>query len=587
MRIKHIDGMRAISVLSVLLFHAFPKIFPQGYIGVDYFLFISGFVISRKYLFVESEFSFIDFWVRRIKRLYPQLIVCMLICILPAVFLMQPDLLENFCQSLIATLFGLNNVLLYLTSGYWDSANELKPLFITWSIGLEQQFYLMISLLVPALLNGANYKNFLKCLFFIFVISFGITFLPFPSSNYLLLPSRIWEFSIGIFFAFIYRKNVNFPKYISFISFIIVLGFPFLNFLEKLQSPSPLLILPLFCLGLITIDKSDNNVQRILSNSLIVYIGYASYSIYLYHQPIFAFSRLISYERLSNYSSFSILIVSLFIGIIMYELIENQVRLTKAKEILYSHFNSFKSILIYTLLILFFSISGYFGQGWFKFRFPYLLENGLVPKGFLGGRFYTDIGYSYLYKPFNNDDEKIKLLFIGSSKVRDLINSILLIENFSPIKFDISYIYDFDLDQIKSKNLIEQSDITFFGLGPNSFLPGPLKMETKKIILVKYREDFIYNINPILFEKSAKVRSSIVVGNKKNLSSLISIRKDGFTFIDGLQAFLDPNGFVKLADNDGKIISFDGIHLSESGAQLLSQRLREEGLIQILFDKSR
>ena len=131
MRIKHIDGLRAFSVISVVLFHALPDTFPNAYIGVDYFLVISGYVISKKYIFTENEFNFINFWKRRIIRLYPQLLICILICTFFSLFLMSPNLLENFFQSCVATLLAANNILLSLTSGYWGTANELKPLYTT------------------------------------------------------------------------------------------------------------------------------------------------------------------------------------------------------------------------------------------------------------------------------------------------------------------------------------------------------------------------------------------------------------------------------------------------------------------------
>ena len=146
-RIKHVDGLRTFAIVPVVLYHAFPSIFPNGYLGVDYFLVISGFVISKKYFTKPMEyFSLSDFWAKRISRLYPQLLTCIAICIPVSWFSMHPDHLENFSQSVIASVLGANNFLLHKTGGYWNLANELKPLFMTWSLGLEEQFYFLIAI---------------------------------------------------------------------------------------------------------------------------------------------------------------------------------------------------------------------------------------------------------------------------------------------------------------------------------------------------------------------------------------------------------------------------------------------------------
>ena len=140
-RIRHKDGLRAVAIVPVVLYHAFPTTFPNGYIGVDYFLVISGFVISRKYFIDPIEkFSLSKFWSRRISRLYPQLLTCIIACMPLAWITMHPDQLENFSQSAIASIIGANNILLYLTGGYWNIANELKPLFTTWSLGPKSNF---------------------------------------------------------------------------------------------------------------------------------------------------------------------------------------------------------------------------------------------------------------------------------------------------------------------------------------------------------------------------------------------------------------------------------------------------------------
>jgi peptidoglycan/LPS O-acetylase OafA/YrhL len=226
-RISHIDGLRAVSIVAVVLFHAFPLLFPSGYLGVDYFLVISGYVISRKYFFDSaSEFNILDFWRRRISRLYPQLLTCILISTPFAFLLMQPDYFENFSQSVIATIFGANNILLYLTGGYWTIANEMKPLFTTWSLGLEEQFYLFSIVLIAFF--GLKSRRILICFSIIAIISFLIcqyASVFYPRANFLLLPFRLWEFAIGIYAAYLASKSYRVAPVIVNLSLFVILLF--------------------------------------------------------------------------------------------------------------------------------------------------------------------------------------------------------------------------------------------------------------------------------------------------------------------------------------------------------------------------
>ena len=150
---KEIDGLRAIAVLPVMFFHAGLNFIQGGFYGVDVFFVISGYLITSMILHQKSNsaFSIMNFYERRARRILPALIIVMLACIPFAFILMQPDDLENFGQSLISTSLMANNVLLYLTSGYWDLTSEFKPLLHTWSLGVEEQFYIIFPMLILAM----------------------------------------------------------------------------------------------------------------------------------------------------------------------------------------------------------------------------------------------------------------------------------------------------------------------------------------------------------------------------------------------------------------------------------------------------
>ena len=148
-----IDGLRAVAVLPVVLYHAGLPGFHGGFIGVDIFFVISGYLITRIILAEQAEgcFSLWRFYERRARRILPALFLVAACCLPPAWLWMSPDALQNFGQSLTATVFSANNILLWLTSGYWALEAEFKPLMHSWSLGVEEQFYLLYPLLLIAL----------------------------------------------------------------------------------------------------------------------------------------------------------------------------------------------------------------------------------------------------------------------------------------------------------------------------------------------------------------------------------------------------------------------------------------------------
>ncbi len=146
---QEIDGLRAIALLPVIFFHAGFSAFSGGFVGVDIFFVISGYLITT--ILIEDiendKFNFLNFYERRARRIFPALFIVMLVCIPFAWFWMLPDPLENFGQSLVATSFFLSNILLYLTAGYWDLGVDYKPLLHTWSLAVEEQYYVFFPIL--------------------------------------------------------------------------------------------------------------------------------------------------------------------------------------------------------------------------------------------------------------------------------------------------------------------------------------------------------------------------------------------------------------------------------------------------------
>jgi len=604
-RIKHIDGLRAAAIFPVVLYHAFPLTFPNGYLGVDYFLVISGFVISKKY-FIQptNHFSLRDFWSRRISRLYPQLLACVAICLPFAWAMMHPDHLENFSQSAIASLLGANNVLLYITGGYWNLANELKPLFTTWSLGLEEQFYLLIAIafaLSHKYLKAESLRNMFHVLFISSLIASAFGSLYFRIANYLLLPTRFWEFGIGIYAAYFSLKGLNpISSWITNLSFFMITVLSLAMPLKTaIYAPNPLLLIPLVGIAIICVSANNSIATRILSSKGFVYVGLSSYAIYLYHQPLLAFARLRTFNDLKTSTLIVLVVGSFLVGFMMYELIEKN-RLFRPLGMHSLEMLRPKNLLIASTIIGLINVPIVINNGFFELRFPYMLVNGKPPDGFLGGKGYTDLPYIYQSRKFPDksqeaeENSKLRVLNIflnGDSKTRDLINTLETIDSKIPsLKFNYSYSNNVKADE----SILANADLIIVQIDNNgnkeTHISETLLREfsdySEKFLWHKSREQFVKNITPILFISDPIKRSnfkylstdSYSCDKESTVSSAFTPKNSALGIIDTQCAFNSQTGHKILTSDSGEIYSFDGIHLTLAGAQELGNNLIESKL---------
>ena len=606
-RIKHIDGLRAAAILPVVLYHAFPLTFPNGYLGVDYFLVISGFVISKKY-FIQpiNHFSLRDFWSRRISRLYPQLLACVALCLPFAWAIMHPDHLENFSQSAIASLFGANNILLYLTGGYWNLANELKPLFTTWSLGLEEQFYLLTAIAFAVsqkYLKAEALRNMFHALFISSLIASAFGSLYFRTANYLLLPTRFWEFGIGIYAAYFALKGTKpISSWITNLSlFIITVLSLAIPLKTAIYAPNPLLIIPLLGIAIICVSANNSIATSILSSKGFVYVGLSSYAIYLYHQPLLAFARLRTVDDIKTSILIALVVGSFLVGFMMYELIEkNRIFRPLGKHSL--EMLRPRNLIIASTIVGLINVPIVINNGFFELRFPYMLVDGKPPAGFLGGKGYTDHPYIYQSKKFPDksqeavDNSKAIVLNIflnGNSKTRDLINTLETIDSKSTsLKFN--YSYNHPKNGKADKSILANADLIIIQIANNgnkeTHISDTILSEfgdyTEKLLWHKSREQFAKNITPIMFISNQDERSNFKHGsidsytcNKEStVTNRFKPENSGLAIIDTQCAFNNQKGQKILTSSRGELYSFDGIHLTLAGAEELGNTLIESEL---------
>lgn len=208
---REIDGLRALAVLPVILFHAGFKTFSGGFIGVDVFFVISGYLITTIILaeLEQGKFSIVNFYERRARRILPALFLVMLVCIPFAWIWLLPSDMKGFSHSLIAVAVFASNILFWSESGYFDTATELKPLLHTWSLAVEEQYYVLFPLFLMLL-----WKLGKRCILVILGVVFAGSFAVAewksyaePAAAFYLLPARAWELLIGAFAAFYLSKD--------------------------------------------------------------------------------------------------------------------------------------------------------------------------------------------------------------------------------------------------------------------------------------------------------------------------------------------------------------------------------------------
>ena len=333
---REIDGLRAIAVVSVILFHANFDIFSGGFVGVDVFFVISGYLIT-KIILTEirlGKFSIVNFYERRARRILPALFLVMLVCVPFAWFWLLPIDMKDFSQSLIAVSFFASNILFWREGGYFDTAAELKPLLHTWSLAVEEQYYVLFPLFMILFWKlGKRWILVMLGLLFIasFIVAQYVSYVD-PVAAFYLLPTRAWEFLIGTFAAFLqYKLNRNkFSKITKEIGGwigIALILFAVLTFNKATPFPGLYAFVPtLGTILVILFATKQTNVNKFVGNKAFVGIGLISYSAYLWHYPLFAFARHISLTEPSHSIFLILSLLSLIFAYFSYRFIETPFR---------------------------------------------------------------------------------------------------------------------------------------------------------------------------------------------------------------------------------------------------------------------
>ncbi len=321
-----IDGLRAIAVLAVVFFHLDYPFFKGGYIGVDVFFVISGFLISQ-IIYTKTQnnnFSFRHFYKKRILRILPVLFTLILVCLIVGSFILLSDEYYDLGVSSIASTLFVPNILYWFNTGYFEIEAEATPLLHLWSLGVEEQFYILFPLFAYLILTRLNKFQVVAITTLLILVSFYInvvyTRLDITFSFYMLF-SRAWELLAGFLLTLILQhiKNINGAVIeITSIAGCCLIILPIYWFDTHILFPGYYALMPVLGSMLIIFSGSfekETYVKKILSHKYLVFIGLISYSLYLWHWPITVYLKM---AFSSDYLSEVILVLSFLLSIITY-----------------------------------------------------------------------------------------------------------------------------------------------------------------------------------------------------------------------------------------------------------------------------
>ena len=549
-----IDGLRAISVFAVIFYHANffvldHELFQGGFIGVDIFFVISGFLITSLILkeIYNNNFSITDFYTRRIRRIIPVLFFVILFSIPIAYIFLLPSSLVDFFQSVLSTLIFSSNFYFHHTGLiYGGPDSSLKPLLHTWSLSVEEQFYVIFPLILILLSKFLkNYIfHFFIIFFFIGFISTQIISTKFPLYNFYFINVRIWELLAGSIVAYlninsiIYKNKIT--NYLPLLGLILIL-FSILYLRDEMSLPS-IYSLPAVvgtCL-IILFNNSENFITKVLSLKVFVFFGLISYSLYLWHFPLFAFYNYIFFDDESFIVKILIIFLSIILSILSYFFLEKPFRNKKV-------INNKKLLIYIGLSFLIILSSSLFFLNKNKNN-----QKGLYEKVNIDNQVYfeevniklKEIVYINNFEKINT--EKKNILIIGNSHAIDMFLMFKTNQNlFKDYNFEFS-VFDLLMNElikkdykdektIRFKKIFKDSDIVLFS---NRWSENDIDLLEKLInpILNTNKEIIIANHNvtlPSVGKRDVTLLDQYIINNKKlpQKSELIKLERQYFDYM--------------------------------------------------------
>lgn len=570
-RLTYLDVLKAIAIIAVVLYHA--GILGYGYLGVDVFLVLSGFFVARS---LEGK-TYIGFVGSRILRLLPVLLLSGLVAMAVGWFTMLPDDYENLGESVVATNLFANNILSVITTGdYWNIANEYKPLMHTWYVGLLMQFCLVFPLLfyLAKLDKRTPHRTLLVIICSLSLLSLLVFFTGNNEAHrFYYLPARFFEFAAGGIVALVYEPSRDKPFHpvFSYCSYallmaLLIVGFRFV--------PDDVRLVLVVALTVVLLMSEEALAGSLFSNKVLVKVGVASYSIYVWHQVLIAFYR---YVFGNQFAVWSYLLLFVSVGVVSwasYRVIEKGVT------------HALKSVrgrrcVVVATVSLFLLLTGF--AGWVYINAGVVRD---VPE--LGisvqdrhrrlNAEYCERGYQY-DRPFVASD-KPHWLIIGNSFGRDFVNVVL--ESEIAEQVEISFTDKFDADGMNER--LAAADLVFVAWrGVSRRLVTEVEVRCwsagippERVIVVgdkSFGENnghvYARRFMPDYFEQCVEpLDGERFLSRNRRFSEYYGDR-----FVDMMAPVLTEDGQVRVFTPEHCFISADGKHLTKAGARFYAERI--------------
>lgn len=339
---RHVDGLRALAVFAVVFYHFGQPAFRGGYVGVDVFFVISGYLITgliTAEIADTGHFGFRRFYARRVRRLFPAMLATLVVSLLCALVLFSPTQIQRFGSSLAATALSVSNIYFWSEAGYFDVSSNLKPLLHTWSLAVEEQFYLVWPALIWLLFRRGSRGAGIATLLLIGLASLALNLVwihgefdeEASSTIFYLTPFRIFEFVLGAMGIYLARLFHHRPwlQEAGMAAGLGLIAWAVLNFSDATVFPGTAALIP--CTGALLVIVSGNSrtLGWLLTNRVAVGCGLLSYSIYLVHWPLLVFYQYYVFRELHQAEYAILFLATLMLSYLMYRFIETRFRWQK------------------------------------------------------------------------------------------------------------------------------------------------------------------------------------------------------------------------------------------------------------------
>ncbi len=324
-----IDGLRALSIVAVVIYHAFPTLLPGGFVGVDIFFVISGYLITGIILqgLQAQRFSLIGFYRRRIQRIIPAVLLVLVFCLVTGWWILLPYEYAMLGKQTGAAAVFAPNILFWSEAGYFDTDSRLKPLLHLWSLGVEEQFYLAWPLLLLLLTRAKDHLAYLIVALLLASFAASVLVTADPAAHFFLPHFRAWELLTGALLAC--RPFSTAPRRAG--ATLVASGLAMLAAAAWLISsrsdfPGWWALLPTAGAALAIYAGPDNSVSRILGSRVLVFIGKISFPLYLWHWPLLTFARLMEPAEPQPLIRLTAVAVSAVLAWLSFRLVETPLR---------------------------------------------------------------------------------------------------------------------------------------------------------------------------------------------------------------------------------------------------------------------